>query len=243
MSLVGGVVCISTYGDRLPDALDVAKQFTGRGLRSVIVHQCGEQENGVRELSGIEVHKISSAGVAKSRNYAIDNLDFKYLWFMDDDIKVIDAEFPKIAKYLEGLVNNDFDFFTIEVLNELGGRRKRYLAKDRAYSLLGVLNIGTIEVIVSEKVKLMRLARFPEDMGAGTELPVADEAVFLGRCLKSGARGVHSGLGLLTHPEESSGNAFSKRYMASKKIAFSRVFGQPLGFVLYCLFFIKIKLK
>jgi hypothetical protein len=155
---------------------------------------------------------------------------------MDDDVHLVESE---VEKTIANLNHETAGFFVVEVSDETGIKRKKYLKRGGAYSRFKTLNIGTIEVIVLLSAVRANNVRFPTFMGAGSDLPVSDEAVFLSRLLENGIKGVHLGMTPLIHPAESSGTCLSTSFYISKAVAFKLIFGRVVGLLLFSLFIIK----
>ena len=230
-------VAISTFGERLENALEVAKNFKALGVDVMVIHQLPNAESLCKYVvNDIQIHELNSVGVTKSRNYAIDNACNDFLWFMDDDVVVVADQ---VEKTISKLTNSHVGFFVCEVCDEKHQKRKKYLVEGAAYNRMRVLNIGTIEVIVNLKEVRKAGVRFPEFMGAGTSLPVSDEAVFLARLISRNIQGVHVGTTPLIHPAESSGTIFTESFFLSKALMFKLIFGSLVGFVLFLAFVVK----
>ncbi len=58
---------------------------------------------------------------------------------------------------------------------------------------------------ISVRASAVGSRRFPEDLGAGSALPVGDEAVFLAQFIDAGKKIQHVSAVVCSHPDESSG--------------------------------------
>lgn len=223
-------VAISTYGERVEQAMLLAKKLS-MFASVIVVHQAPEEMSvEVPASERIRYVQISSRGVTKSRNEAIRACRARYLWFLDDDV---DVDVSKAKAFFESSFLScmaDASVLTFGVLNEYGGLRRLFPSKPQKHNRLSILAVGTIEVVVD--VQKLRSANilFPEDMGAGSSLPVADEPVFLAKCLSGALEVVYFPVFFVSHPMISSGGDFGdKRSSLSRGVAFRRIFGSFFG--------------
>lgn len=230
MAVVDLEVAISTYGERVEQAMSLAEKLS-MFASVIVVHQAPEEVDVEALVSErIRYVQISSRGVTKSRNEAIRVCQAKYLWFLDDDV---DVDVSKAKDFFESRFLSCMagaDVLTFGVLNEYGGLRRVFPNKPKKHNRISILAVGTIEVVVD--VQKLRSAHifFPEDMGAGSALPVADEPVFLAKCLSGGLKVVSFPVFFVSHPVISSGGDFGdKRSSLSRGVAFRRIFGGFFG--------------
>lgn len=223
-------IAISTYGERLEQAMSLADKLSVFA-NVLVVHQVpGRVDVEAPGSERIRYVQMCGRGVTKSRNEAIISCRAKYLWFLDDDV---DVDVPKAKAFFESKFLScmaDADVLTFGVLNEYGGQRRIFSGKPKKHNRLSVLSVGTIEVVVDvQKVRSENIS-FPEDMGAGSTLPVADEPVFLAKCLSSGFGVAFYPVFFVSHPTVSSGGDLGdKRSAVSRGVAFQRIFGSFLG--------------
>lgn len=235
-------IAISTYNDRISQAISLAVELEPIGS-VFIFHQVTEEVEYPPIPDSVRYVRLRSKGVAKSRNAALACVESRYLWFLDDDVTV-DVERAKsfALRFLNGPPYPDI--LTIGILDEMGRPRKNFPTKAVEHNMLSILSVGTIEIIVNrEKVK-SRSCIFPEDMGAGSKLPVSDEPVFLAQCLKNGLKIEFIPEYFVSHPAESSGGQFTNSLASrSRGVAFRRIYGLMLGGILLTAMFLKNLLK
>lgn len=235
-------IAISTYNDRIQKAIKLALSIQDIA-RIMIIHQVSYDFDTPPIPKGIDYFKLEGVGVAISRNFALDNAKSNYLWFLDDDVTV-DAE--KARNFIFHLLQNPekFDVVTFGVLDESGSPRKNYPNKTKGHNLISILSVGTIEIIANRDRVIRSGCYFPMDMGAGSDLPLADEPVFLAKCIKSGLKVVFQPYYFVSHPYESSGGSFSSiRASRSRGVAFRRIYGPIAGLILLTAMLLKNLIK
>lgn len=179
------------------------------------------------ELPNVKVVKITSIGVANSRNVAVSHCTTHWLWFMDDDVTMSHGSIVRSLELIASAHENEV--FIASVKSPDGSYIKKYTVA-HSNKIRSILNVGTIQIIVNVNLVKRCGARFPVNMGAGSENHLCDEPVFLYRLLKSenSVRFVFPLGFCVTHPLERSGatylNAGSVR---SRAMLFREIYGFP----------------
>jgi glycosyltransferase involved in cell wall biosynthesis len=238
-------VAISTIGDRAIDALRLAGQLAYL-FDVIVIHQIpdGNDHDAEKQLVALDVEldhiryvACRELGVAKSRNLALRITRRKYLWFLDDDVEVDLAE---CEKFFAGEFCPDSDVITIAVRKKLEKPGYLFRCKARRHNRISILSVGTIEIIIKPDKAREADCWFPEDMGAGTDLPISDEPVFLSRCIRSGLIVSFQPVYLVLHPRESSGSdVLEPSHCRARGLAFARIFGPITGLILLIPFYLK----
>lgn len=230
-------IAISTYGDRLCSALDLAMLFYKESFEVLIVHQA---ELAVEVNTSLNYIFTPTKGVAKSRNIAISAVKTKFVWFMDDDVS-LNSE--GLIEFLENIKNNkDAVCHLCCVKDEYGELRKRYHIAQNL-SKRNILNVGTIEIVADVDFLRKYNLRFNENYGAGTDMPLGDESIFLAQVINAGGALNRYFNAPLVHPRESSGTNWGMKEYRSKFSSFIRIFGWIGGSVLGLAFFVNKALK
>lgn len=182
---------------------------------------------------------LSSKGVAKSRNQALQHCETEYLLFADDDITFDLSEIEQAIKYLEA--NPNCDLLLMQAVDPSGQLRKRYPAKAQKLTKFNSAKAATYEMLVRVPTAKKLNIKFDENFGAGAENYLGDEYIFITDLIKAGGRGQFLPLTIATHPEESSATPWSsdKAIKARAKI-FSRVFG-PIAPIVRLAFILKAR--
>lgn len=235
-------VAIATFGSRIADALRLAGRLA-RFFDVIVIHQIPDGDHhGAEALlaalgeNATHIRYIArrEAGVTKSRNLALHMARRSFLWFLDDDVDIDPAA---CAKFFTDESWTHLDVVTITATRtdpSPGGSRLRM------HNLVSILSVGTIQIIVRPERIRASGCRFPEDMGAGTDLPISDEPVFLACCLRQGLNvGKHPAT-LVSHPHESSGDRLLETaHCRARGLAFSRIFGPGMGYAFLLIFYLK----
>ena len=101
--------------------------------------------------------------------------------------------------------------------------------------------MGTVQISI--KMNLLGKNRFCEYMGAGSSIPIGDEAVFLSDILRSGEKITHNELYICSHPHESSGAGKHLMMSYARGLTIRKVYGVILGgAVLIPFFFLRLRL-
>ena len=235
-------VAISTYEERVHNALELAKSFDELNMRVLVIHQAKSSVSHLDPLllsgqvKNIEYAYLRSVGVTLSRNRAIELCRTKYLWFMDDDVKIDLNEVHQITS-----VNCEYlAAFTLRIKDESGTLRKNYPKHGKTITRRDSLSIGTIELIINVDFVRRNKIVFPPNMGAGSNLPVGDEAVFVSSIIRNKGLIKHFSATPLIHPTESSGTLGGQRNVVSKGFMLRQVYGwKGAGALLYLMFKLK----
>lgn len=226
-------VAISTHGDRVLKAIELAKSFDKLAMKVVVIHQAHNCISNSEIDSNIAYVHLNSVGVTKSRNKAIELCKTRYLWFMDDDVELD-------SQGISRLITTDCDGFvgiTFRIKDEYGALRKNYPEQGKIMNRRDALSIGTIELLVDVEFIRQQQIFFPVDMGAGSKLPIGDEAVFVAKIIRNKGLLKHISATPLVHPAESSGTQESKINVVSKGFMLRKVFGwQGVAPLIYLVF-------
>lgn len=245
MRLDNAEIAIATFGHRITEALHLAERLASIA-DVIIVHQSPDaiDSDVARNLAALDPDKSNiryvaskELGVAKSRNLALRMARKKYLWFLDDDVEV---DLRKCEKFFLGEIWPDSDVITIAASRSTESPACNPHLRPRKHNLISILSVGTIQIIVKpDKVRELN-CWFPEDMGAGTNLPISDEPVFLSCCIRNGLRVDFQSVCLVSHHHESSGSRFLEpSHCRARGLAFSRIFGPRSGYAILALFYLK----
>ena len=177
------------------------------------------------ERSDVTVMGLATAGLARSRNAALDSARGAILFFADDDVVHPPSATEGIRRFFAE--NPGLDLFVGRSLDPDGRPRKRPLPR-RRLTRLNAARASSHEIAI--RLAPVRAAgiRFDEGfgVGAGTAATLGEEYVFLADCLAAGLMGVHDTLPVSVHPHESSGFVWKGEAQArARALVFSRVFG------------------
>ncbi len=171
-------IAVSTIKENLPALL--AYLGEERRLLSVSVHflvisQLESHDQHYFE-KGIEVISSTERGLSKSRNLAIERTKTEWVWFQDDDIKVIPDKISGLIYFLSR-TDDDLVLCRVGSLENPSMHFKNY----KRYNVLPFFlsfRVSSIELIVrSDFVRSARI-RFDENLGLGGRLPSCEENLF-----------------------------------------------------------------
>ena len=228
-------ILISTFGSGVFNLENVILPFHPN-VRYLVLHQAYKGFNLPQKLACREdVQYISSdaIGVTKSRNALLNSAKSDFVYFCDDDVLLKDNIYSTITDAFKTL---GADIITFNVTNEYGALRKNYPSKVTNRWWFNILSVGTIEI--AAKKESIKAVRFNELMGAGSGIPIGDEAVFLSDCLRSHLKISHCPLVVTSHPTVSSGACRGRDYVYARGYTIREVYGLFAGLIFLPVFFI-----
>jgi glycosyltransferase involved in cell wall biosynthesis len=219
---------VSTYGNRVNDLSAVIKE-PRRNVRYLIGHQGSKVTSKPKFLEGrddIEFFSLDSVGVTQSRNYLLERANADICYFCDDDIQLVD-NFDELLREVH--LMDSSEIITLRVDDESGFPRKKAPSSSKR-GWLNILAVGTIEI----SLKRMYLGdiRFCEYMGAGSNIPIGDEAVFLSEFLREGYSISYQNKCIASHPKESSGSSPTISSIYARGVTIRKVYGFIIGLFL-----------
>lgn len=229
-------VLVSTYGSRIYQLSNVLHDIKPN-IRYIVCHQnhnLHPAPHALIDRSDVVYIKSDTVGVTKSRNILLDSASSDIIYFCDDDVILVD-KFDELLRKYHQKFSDDVILFSIK--DSEGRFRKNYPTKSLIKTRKNILSVGTIEISLKRNVSL---PRFPEDIGAGTPLPVGDEAIFLSNFLNQGKSIRFVPETIAIHPYESTGFVASKASIYSRGVTLKRVFGLS-SYLLALLFFFRRK--
>lgn len=228
-------VLISTYGERI-DNVGGILHSPKENVNYIICHQNSENNfvnPSILKRPDVKYIPSCTKGVAKSRNILLYNSTADIVYLCDDDIVLTEgfdkALFDWHSKYID-------DVILLNIKDEFDNYRKNYPRVTIRKNRFNILSVGTIEISLKKNAAK---PFFPEDIGAGTDLPVGDEAVFLSQLLKNGSSIRYVPYTIAIHPKESTGLIVSEVSIYSRGVTLRRVYGLLMSFPLALLFLIK----
>ena len=174
--------------------------------------------------SGATLIEVAGKGVAKSRNQAILNAKTELLIFGDDDVVFHPEELSKAIQKFEQ--NPDLVMLLLAAKDETGKARKQYPTSENKLTLLNSARAATYEMMIRVSAVKQLEVKFDERFGAGAELYLGDEYIFISDLIKAGARCEFAPIFAATHPSDSSGERWGTEVDRKARAAvFDRVFG------------------
>ncbi|MEY0935245.1 glycosyltransferase [Providencia rettgeri] len=128
----------------------------------------------------IITYYYNEKGISNSRNRAIEKSSSKYIWFLDDDIKLNITEVDKLIEYLHNS-QSDSELVKIGSLENDNEFYKNY--NSRKFGLctnsVKLLQVSSIEIIVNKESIMNKKVFFNPRFGLGSDYPAGEENLFL----------------------------------------------------------------
>ena len=198
-------------------------RFPGKSFEYLVLVQNPNQAS-YQAPEGATLIDVAGKGVAKSRNQAILNTKTDLLIFGDDDVVFHPAELEEAIRKFDQ--NPDLVLLLLAAKDETGKARKKYPAKANKLTLLNSARAATYEMMIRVQAVKQLEVKFDEKFGAGADLYLGDEYIFISDLIKAGAPCEFAPIFVATHPSDSSGERWGTAVDRKARAAvFDRVFG------------------
>lgn len=215
--------------DKVKDILQPANML----IKYIISHQYISlefkyvPENLIRK--DVIVSQVLGAGLAKSRNNALQLADGDIALLADDDIKYFSNTFNLISETFKANPHLDVACFKIRT-NEGEPEYKNYPVKQKKLKNFWHHQVSSIEIAFRLKSIKERGIRFDERFGIGSkEFHFGEEAIFINDCIRSGLNVVFFPFYIVNHPYESTlrkTDKFDKQRIKTRAAVHARMFGR-----------------
>lgn len=215
-----GYSCLAerAHGLRLPEE--------SSGLEIVVAVQGGTAPTFPHPIRTLVVE---GRGVAKSRNAVIDAAATQYLLFCDDDI---DVNLPGVLAGVRHLQVSRQAIVLGRGVDTAGRLRKPYPSGVSRLTRFNSAKAATYEMLIDVAQVRRAGIRFDERFGAGAELHLADEYIFITDLLAAGLTGAAIPEVFAMHPGTSSGEQWGSDHdVHVRAVALNRVFGRAAPIV------------
>lgn len=204
---------------------NIVRPEAHEGVDFVVCIQ-GEEPDTLPEWARIVM--VDGRGVAKSRNAAIDAAAGRFLLFCDDDVSI---NLPGIMAGVQHLERSGQAVVLGQGVNPSGQLRKTYPEGVTRLTRFNTAKTATYEMLIDVAQVRSAGIRFDERFGAGTQLHLADEYIFVVDLLRAGLDGQAIPEVFGMHPEISSGDRWdSGRDAHVRAVALNHVFGRAAPF-------------
>lgn len=212
----------SVLAERVGDITIPDLSGVGDGQVELLI--CAQGRLGAGIPSRARVVQVDGFGVARSRNAAIANANGRYVMFCDDDITVSLDGAMASARYL---ARTGRVLALGAAIDPEGVPRKRYPTRPRTLGRFNAAKAATYEMVLDVDASRSNQVWFDTRFGAGGELPLGDEYIFIADLLAAGLRADAVPWVLATHPAESSGHRWGTAADAHHRaVVLNRVFGR-----------------
>ena len=154
------------------------------------------------ELARARLVPVPGIGVAKSRNASIDEASGRYLLFCDDDVVV---NLPGVFQGIRHLQQTGHALALGQGVNPTGSMRKKYPLSVTRLTRFNSAKAATYEMLIDLAQVRAKGLRFDERFGAGADLHLGDEYIFITDLLRAGLCADAVPVIFGTHPHVSSG--------------------------------------
>jgi hypothetical protein len=176
------------------------------------------------DLVGARVIYVAGSGVAWSRNASIDHATARYLLFCDDDVTV---NLTGVMEGIRHLQQSGHALVLGQGVDPSGSSRKKYPLVVTPLTRFNSAKAATYEMLVDLDQVRSSGVRFDVRFGAGTDLYLGDEYIFITDLLRGCFTGAAVPLVFGTHPQISSGSRWgSAADSHARAVALNRVFGR-----------------
>lgn len=190
----------------------------------VVVTLQGDSSGLVPDPRWDQVVEVPGRGVARSRNAAIDAATRRYLLFCDDDVLV---DLAGVAAGIEHLTRTGAAL-ALGLGADPDGvvRKRRPRGEVEELTLFNSARAATYEMLIDVEQVRAAGVRFDERFGAGVDLYLGDEYIFIADLVRAGlsADAVDHVYGV--HPADSSGHTWGVGDARARAAVFNRVFGR-----------------
>lgn len=153
--------------------------------KSVIINQTQFVTSGDITEGENRLYSYQEKGLSKSRNRAIENSKADICMIADDDIKYEDNYEKIVDNGYKKYPDADIIAFYVDNFDE---KRKKPIRKEGKIGILKSMRIQSVQVTFKRKSIRDKNIRFNERFGAGAELYMGEENIFLAQCLKEGLK-------------------------------------------------------
>lgn len=152
---------------------------------SVVINQT--QSKTLKDITEGEnrLYSYQEKGLSKSRNRAIENSEADICIIADDDLKYENNYKNTVEEGYQKYPDADIIAFYVDNFDE---KRKRPIRKEGKINLLKSMQIQSVQVTFKRKSIRDKNIKFNERFGAGAELYMGEENIFLAQCLKKGLK-------------------------------------------------------
>lgn len=229
-------VLISTMN--LENNVDLIKKMNIKGKSVTINQYSGQSQLYNVEESDNRLYNYNEKGLSRSRNNAIKQSIGDVCVIADDDmiyydnyIKIIEDAYKKY---------DDADIIAFYIENEDENRRKRKM-KERKIEYLHSMKLQSVQLTFKKKSITDNKIFFNEKYGAGTDLYMGEENIFLFDCLKKKLKiyYIPKTIARLKKGKSSWFDGYNKRYLFVRGKTYKEMFGNILGIAMSIQFVIR----
>lgn len=159
-------------------------------------------------------------GLSRSRNRWLGYITTDIVHICDDDLQYI-SWFEEVIK--STYTQYSHDIITFQSLDEHG--KRVFDLEEWEYGWFKLWNIFSHGVVFRRDAIEGVWLRFDESFGLGTDIPLAEESIFLGDALKRWLTLTHVNRPIVIHPHESSGRLYDDAHVRGRITVMRRMYG------------------
>ena len=203
----------------------------------IIVIQGFKEKSVIPELSSFKVINDPNYGLSSSRNIGIKNSSCDFIWFLDDDVVLIDDSIDKLKSHLE--INDYFDLHTVR-MQFLDGRPYKNYSNKKKLGRMDSLRVSSVELVASRSFIKNNCIRFNKNLGLGSKFPSTEENIFYLDIFDNGGVVTHLPEFLLKHEYiDRKAMHFKNKFILNAKGMFCRRYGGIEGLLILFYYFLK----
>lgn len=191
---------------------------------SVVINQCPDMEKIPDNIDGVmqKFYSYKEKGLSKSRNKAIEKCQSDIFLIADDDMQYVNNYENIVRDAYEKYKDADIIAFYVSSDNKNNIKPK---LKEGKINFLTTFKLQSVQLsFKTESIKSQNI-KFDENFGAGSELYMGEENIFLIDCLKSKLK-IYSypvEIARLTDRESTWFSGYTSKYFQVKGACFSRI--------------------
>lgn len=171
----------------------------------------------------VDVVRLESRGLSKSRNAALRAARTRFVWLFDDDAT---PDLSAGLALVDRALAQGWSVVTGVVSTPEGGLFKTYPTAPFRWTVWTAPKVSSIETILDVEVVRAKGVRFDEDFGLGARWTMGEEFIFMAAVVRSGLVAMFVPTTIAVHPLESTGKDFGRDGVwQASSAALGRVFG------------------
>lgn len=217
-------VLISTMN--LQDKKDYSNLLNNLNIKknSVVINQCPNIKTNLKDIDNgsNQLYNFFEKGLSKSRNHAINKSQFDICVIADDDMRYVDGFEKIIFEAFNNFPNADIIAFYVSSDNPNNKKNKLKYGK---INKLNSLKIQSVQLAFKKKSIVNNGILFDEKFGAGTDLYMGEENIFIFDCIKKGLN-IYSypvEIAKLDNSESTWFEGYNKKFFVVKGACFYRM--------------------
>lgn len=172
---------LTTISKTKNEIIALVKNNIGRG--NVIVGNQLCKENGYDFYSDsnltIQIYHLVTKGVSKNRNFLLSKSTANYVFFMDDDVKIIDYSFENLNLY------SDFAY-RFNLISQNFERPIKSISKNKFLKFNNLKSYGAWGILFNRSFLEKHAIQFDENIGPGSLINHGEDSLFLKSYLRIG---------------------------------------------------------